>query len=605
MKTVRALPPDEAARLAALHRYGILDTPPDPAFDRITSLAARLFDVPISLISVVDRDRIWFKSRHGPLGMQEIDREPGLCVSAIGYDGPWVVTDAWADPRAAANRLVTGEPGLRFYAGVALVTPDNHRLGTLCVIGTRPRQVTAEELGVLTDLAGVVMDELGLRRAARETLDRETELRHQAEGLAEALQAGLLPPRPPAVPGMELASRYQAGEVGLRIGGDFYDVFRLGANDWGFVVGDVCGKGSRAASLTALARWTVRAAAVHSFLPSAVLGHLNTVLVGDAGSFDDDHFCSAVFGRVELDTCGAWVTLASAGHPRPIVVRRAGWIDVRGHVGLPLGMFANPSLADDRVGLGPGDALIICTDGITEARQDRSELFGDEALAELLLDSSRDTAEVVAARIMDAAASFAGGHLRDDVAVLVLRVPEDARDDPAGRVSDATGVPAAALRLPGYPLSDLQPDLWDRRPAPPREAWIRLARDPRSLAGLRELLRRLLRSWRMEELAGGDIELLATEIATNGVVHTESPLTVIVRYLGPVVRVEVGDGSRELPVTGTPAADDLKGRGLVLVEALASDWGVTPTRTGKRVWFEVPADPPGRSDHHPAGPEAG
>ncbi len=592
MRMVQAPQPDEAERLAAVYRYGILDTPSDPAFDRITALAALLFEVPISLITVVDRDRIWFKSRHGLRSVEQTDRAPGLCASAISHDHPWVVTDAPIDPRAKANPLVTGELGLRFYAGVALVTPDNHRLGTLCVIGTHPREVTAEELAILGALAGVVMDELGLRLAARETLSREVELRHQAEDLAEALQAGLLPPRPPVVPGMELATRYQAGEVGLRVGGDFYDVFRLGANDWGFVVGDVCGKGSRAASLTALARWTVRAAAVHSFHPSAVLEHLNAVLVGDAGSQDDDHFCAAVFGRVELDTCGAWVTLASAGHPRPIVVRRAGWIDVRGHVGLPLGMFADPSLADDRVGLGPGDSLVTCTDGITEARQGRSEMFGDEALAELLLDSSGDPAQVVAERIMDAARSFAGGYLRDDVAVLVLRVPDDAADNPAARVSDATGVPADVLRLPGYPLSDLQPDLWNRRPAPPREAWMRLGPDRRSIAELRQLLRRLLGSWRMEELAGGDIELLATEIATNGVVHTDSPVTVIVRYLGPVIRVEVGDGSREAPVTGTPSVDDLKGRGLMLVEALASSWGITPTRTGKRVWFEVSADPP-------------
>ena len=590
-------PADEVARLAAVRRYDILDTPPDGAFDRITRLAARLFDVPIALVTVVDSDRIWFKSTHGLSEPGQIDRDPGLCASAICQDGAWVVSNAALDPRTLANPLVAGSVGLRFYAGVPLRTAEGHNLGTLCVIDRRPREATAEEVANLTTLAEIVMDELELRLASRRTLRREADMRRRAEDLAEALQSSLLPPRPPVVPGMELATVYQPAEPGLQVGGDFYDVFRLGLNDWGFVVGDVCGKGARAASLAALARWTVRAAAVHHFHPALVLGDLNTVMFAEGGPERDDHFCSAVFGRVELDTCGAWVTLASAGHPRPIVVRRAGWIDVRGHVGVPAGMFEHASVIDDRVGLGPGDALVICTDGITEAHQDRGELFGDEALPELLLDHTGDGAEAVAERIVEEARRFAGGRLRDDVAVVVLRVPEDATDRPIERVSRATGVPTGELRLPGYPVGESQPDAWQRRPQPPREAWIRLAPETASLPGLRQLLRRLLSSWRMPELCGGDIELLATEVATNAMVHTDSMVTVIVRYLGPVVRVEVGDGSREVPAPTTPDAEAPHGRGLVLVEALASDWGVAPTRTGKRVWFEVPADADASARH--------
>jgi sigma-B regulation protein RsbU (phosphoserine phosphatase) len=587
---VEVVPAGEAARLAALRRYDILDTPPDGAFDRITALAARLFDVPIALVSVVDADRIWFKSRHGLPDTQQIGREPGLCASAICHHTPWVVTDAGQDPRTLANPLVAGSFGLRFYAGIPLTTSDGHNLGTLCVIDREPREVTEEELATLQDLAGVVMDELELRLTARRTLARETAMRRQAQGLADALQASLLPPVPPELPGMELATRYEPGETGLSVGGDFYDVFRLGPNDWGFVVGDVCGKGARAASLTALARWSVRAAAVHSFMPSAVLRDLNTVLLHDADTSSDDHFCTAVFGRVQLDTCGAWVTLASGGHPRPVVVRRAGWIDLRGHVSPPLGMFPDASPADDRIGLGPGDAIVVCTDGITEAHQGTGELFGDEAMPELLLESAGSPAETVARDLVGAARRFAGGRFPDDVAILVLRVPEDATDDPLARVSQATGLPPSALRLPGHPLGDRQPDLWRRRPEPPREAWIRLAPQVENLARLRQHLRRLLQSWRMEELLGGDLELLATEVATNAILHAESTMTVIVRYLGPVVRVEVGDGSRELPVPAMPGPRDLSGRGLQLVRSLASDWGVKLTRTGKRVWFEVSAD---------------
>ena len=578
----------EARRLAAVHRYGILDTPPDGAFERIAALAARFFDVPIAIVSVVDRDRIWFKAHHGLPGVAEIDREAGLCASAVLQDEAWVVTDAAVDPRTLANPLVAGEMGLRFYAGVPLTTSDGFNLGTLCVIDREPRQVTEAELATLADLAGMVVDALELRLAARETVRQESELRRHAEGLAAALQASLLPPTPPELPGMELASRYSPGERGLEVGGDFYDVFRLGPNDWGVVVGDVCGKGARAASLTALARWTIRAAAVHSPLPATVLSDLNTALLADEEPDVDDHFCSAVFARIELDTCGAWVTLASAGHPRPVVVRRAGWIDVRGHVGLPLGMFADAGPADDRVGLGPGDAMVMFTDGITEARNAAGEEFGDEALAEVLLDCAGLTAEETADRVVDAATTFADGSLRDDVAMVVVRVPDEAGSDPVERVTRATGLAADQLHTPRYPLGD-RPDLWSRPPTPPREARIRLTPDASSVPLLRTLLGRLLRSWRLDFLQGHDVDLLASELATNAILHAGGTITVVVRYLGPVLRVEVGDVSSLLPVPRAATDHELGGRGLLIVDALARDWGVVHTEGGKRVWFEIDA----------------
>jgi GAF domain-containing protein len=118
----------EAGRLAALRRYDILDTPPDGSFDRITALAADLFSVPIAIISLVDHDRIWFKSHHG-LDVAQIDRAPGLCASAILQDGPWILTDARADIRSLTNPLVAGEFGLRFYTGIPLQTQDGFNLG--------------------------------------------------------------------------------------------------------------------------------------------------------------------------------------------------------------------------------------------------------------------------------------------------------------------------------------------------------------------------------------------------------------------------------------------------------------------------------------------
>ncbi|MCX2747951.1 protein kinase [Arthrobacter sp. MI7-26] len=160
------IPADEAERMAAVHQYQILDTPPDGAFDRITALAARLFDVPIAIVSVVDHDRIWFKSHHGT-AVEQIDRDPGLCASAILQGGTWVVENAPEDPRALANPLVAGEFGLGFYAGTPLRTRGGYNLGTLCILDFAPRNMSRAEIDTLQDLAAVVMNDLELRLESR------------------------------------------------------------------------------------------------------------------------------------------------------------------------------------------------------------------------------------------------------------------------------------------------------------------------------------------------------------------------------------------------------------------------------------------------------
>jgi GAF domain-containing protein len=159
------IPENEELRMAAVGRYEILDSPPDGAFDRITNLAARIFNVPIATITIVDTDRIWFKSKHG-IDAVEIGRDPGLCASAVIEYEPWVVNDASKDPRTLENPLVRGELGLRFYAGAPLTTADGYNLGTLNIIDKEPRELTDNELQTLKELAEVVVDELELRLAA-------------------------------------------------------------------------------------------------------------------------------------------------------------------------------------------------------------------------------------------------------------------------------------------------------------------------------------------------------------------------------------------------------------------------------------------------------
>ncbi len=164
----------EVERLAALRRYEILDTPPDGSFDRITAIAASLFSVPISIVSLVDVDRIWFKSHHG-LDIEQIGRAPGLCASAILQDDPFILPNARADIRSLANPLVAGEFGLQFYIGVPLRTSDGFNLGTLCVIDREPRSVSERQVAQLQHLASVVMDQMELRLSARHAISELSE----------------------------------------------------------------------------------------------------------------------------------------------------------------------------------------------------------------------------------------------------------------------------------------------------------------------------------------------------------------------------------------------------------------------------------------------
>jgi GAF domain-containing protein len=158
--------PRETARLAALKRYDILDTPQDGSLNRITSLAAKMFNMPIAIISMVDVDRIWFKSHHG-LDAEQIDRGGGLCDSAILSEDVYIVEDARQDPRTLTNPLVVGEMGLRFYASAPLTTHDGYNLGTFCLIDQKPRYLNQDQKLMLQDLAAIAMDEIELRLAAR------------------------------------------------------------------------------------------------------------------------------------------------------------------------------------------------------------------------------------------------------------------------------------------------------------------------------------------------------------------------------------------------------------------------------------------------------
>jgi eukaryotic-like serine/threonine-protein kinase len=157
---------NEEARLAALERYDLLDTPPEGAFDRITSLASRVLGMPVSTVSIVDRDRIWFKSHHG-VDAEQVGRDPGLCARVVETGRTIVVPDAHADPVACANPLMAGDASFRSYLGVPLMSSDGYALGSLSVLGYEPREFTSAEIEILESLGAMVTHEMDIRRATR------------------------------------------------------------------------------------------------------------------------------------------------------------------------------------------------------------------------------------------------------------------------------------------------------------------------------------------------------------------------------------------------------------------------------------------------------
>lgn len=185
MKTDVVLPANEPERLEALRRYSILDTPPEGAFDHITAIASELLRVPIAIVSLVDHDRIWFKSHHG-LDVCESGRDIGLCASAILSPDFYQITDAKVDLRALTNPLVAGEFGLRFYAAAPLRTHDGFNLGTLCVIDRQPRELTKSETEMLSKLAALVMDLMEQRLAVRKIAELELAQHEISEQLRKA-----------------------------------------------------------------------------------------------------------------------------------------------------------------------------------------------------------------------------------------------------------------------------------------------------------------------------------------------------------------------------------------------------------------------------------
>ena len=279
-------------------------------------------------------------------------------------------------------------------------------LGMLEVADGSEREFTPRDeaiLGQLGQLASVAI-------AKSQAYTRE---RH----IAQVLQRSLLPPSLPTVPGLAVAVRFIAAGEGIEVGGDFYDLFRTRGSAVAGLIGDVCGKGPEAASVTALARHTLRAAAAYEPRPSAVLALLHHAL---RESRDDGRFCTVAYCDFEVRPDGVRMLLCAGGHPLPLVLRANGAVEPVGTLGTLLGADAEPVLSDAVVELAPGELIVFYTDGVTEVRAARKEVFGHADLAELLARCSGLPADSVAQRVQDAVLAAANGRPRDDIAILVL-----------------------------------------------------------------------------------------------------------------------------------------------------------------------------------------
>jgi PAS domain S-box-containing protein len=291
-----------------------------------------------------------------------------------------------------------------------------------------PMTTRGRTLGALTFVSGnsgrrfdeqdvELAQELGRRCA---TAVDNARLYTERSYIARTLQESLLPVELPDIPGVEAAARFRPTGEGNEVGGDFYDMFETGNRGWTVVMGDVCGKGPDAAAVTALARYTLRAAAMREHLPSRSLAVLNEALLRQR---DDRRFCTVAYAYIEKLDRGARVAVACGGHPLPLLLRAEGTVETVGVPGTLLGVVPDPNLEDRAVMLEPGDALVFYTDGVIESRSDATVL-DERRLAELVATCAGTGADAIAAKVEEAAVLSQGGRPRDDIAVLVLRVVE-------------------------------------------------------------------------------------------------------------------------------------------------------------------------------------
>jgi PAS domain S-box-containing protein len=361
----------------------------------------------------------------------------GLPLAAVAHADPEKIRFAWEyDERWPVELDAPGGPGAVLRSGrpellevtdamLASGARDSDQLALLRTIGVRqaltvPIVASGEPIGALslvsaesgraiTDDDVALAAELG--RRAGTALDNARMVRERTR-IARTLQAGLLPPRLPAIPGWASAALYRPAGRENWVGGDFYDAFRI-EDGWMLVVGDVAGRGAEAASLTAMARYTLRATGQSVGSPLAALEQLNRELLERAGTA----LCTVACAVLKEDDDGAHADVVCAGHPLPLLIRE-GHVEAVGAWGPLLGAFADERWRTVRVPVAPGDVLVLYTDGVLDAKGP-ADRFGEDRLRDALTGSA--TADDAVAAVDRALAAWREGDQDDDTAVLAIQ----------------------------------------------------------------------------------------------------------------------------------------------------------------------------------------
>ncbi|MFJ7147524.1 SpoIIE family protein phosphatase [Streptomyces sp. NPDC100445] len=413
-------------------------------------------------------------------------------------------------------------------------------IGAMGLLYDDRRGFSAEERAVLVALGSSIAQSLMRAR-----------LYEQEKDLAQGLQQAMLPRTIPRVPGADIAVRYRSAALGRDIGGDWYDVIPLpGGGRVGAVIGDVQGHDTHAAAVMGQLRIVLRAYAAEGHTPAAVMARASVFL----HELDTDRFATCLYAEADLAT--GVVQMVRAGHIDPLVRRNdgtCGRVPVEG--GLPLGLSAEFGRLEYPVStleLDPGHTLLLCTDGLVE--QPGTDLDDSMRALATLIGDGPDEVRALADRLIRLAEEQGGD---DDVALLLLRrrAPEAARA--RGRLRQHVA--------PG---------------------------DPRALSRARHMILDAVRAWGARDRAD-EVELVADELITNALMHTEGSAIVTLRALDGGdrrLRIEVEDSSSALPRRREAGEEGVSGRGLLLVDRLADVWGVEARGGGKAVWceFRVP-----------------
>ncbi|MGC0330718.1 anti-sigma regulatory factor (Ser/Thr protein kinase) [Streptomyces sp. SAI-170] len=462
------------------------------------------------------------------------------------------------------------------------LTVAGRTIGAWMAAFAYPVAFTPDERSVLTTVARMLAQ--ALSRAGTAESERE---------LTDGLQRSMLPSLGPEVPGMSVAARYIPTGGGLQVGGDWYDLIPLPNGRFALVIGDVQGHDVRAAGLMGQLRIALRAYASEGHRPDAVLSRASRFLHGIADDGADLRFATCLY--VEVDPATGVVEAARAGHLDPVIRMPDGTVLLRDTAGgLPLGIDPDCDYPTTRLALEPGEVMMICTDGLMETGG--HDLDSGWARIRRILELHDGDLEELADSLVQAVHGPSSHHTtgpladrrEDDIAFLLL-----CRKGEGCGCGDSPAVHA-----------------------PVRRTMLTVAQaEPERIAVARRHLRELLHDWASQDQLDSAV-LLVSEMLTNVLVHTDADALLVAQVTGEGagrrLRVEVSDTSDDLPHRRHPGELASSGRGLVLIELLADEWGVAPRGEGKGIWFElcegddsVSYDGDGSAGGDPGGAAAG